>query len=55
MASVNYGSIIFTGIVILMGATIGGISRVLNGGNFLEIIKGNPWGGPRNKKQRKSE
>jgi hypothetical protein len=54
MAELNYGSFLYTGMVIVLGATIGGISRVINGGSFIEII-GNNFGGPRTKNQRKSE
>lgn len=44
MANINVGALILTGFVIFSGALIGGISRLVNGGNFIEIAAGGfPW------------
>lgn len=39
-----------TGFVVLGGAMISGISRLMNGGSFIEVAGGIPWF--RNKKQK---
>lgn len=52
MANVNVGALLLTGFVIVGGAMIGGISRLVNGGSFLEVI-GNGLPFLRNKKQRR--
>jgi hypothetical protein len=54
MANVNVGAVILTGIVIVGGAMIGGISRLMNGGSFLEVY-GNalPWLKTGNKRQKR--
>jgi hypothetical protein len=54
MAELNFSSLLYTGMVIVLGATIGGISRVVSGGNFIEVLANN-FGGPRSRNQRKSE
>lgn len=51
MANVNVGALLLTGFVIVGGAMIGGISRLVNGGSFLEVAGNLPWF--RNKKQRR--
>lgn len=43
MANVNVGAVILTGIVIVGGAMIGGISRIINGGSFIEVTQGWPF------------
>lgn len=55
MANVNVGAILLTGIVVVGGAMIGGIARLLNGGNFIEIVGGLPWFKSGNKKHRDSK
>jgi len=54
MANVNTGALLLTGFVVVGGAMIGGISRLLSGGNFIEIAQSVPWlrNGP---KKHKSE
>lgn len=41
MANVNFGAMGYLGLLVALGATIGGISRVVSGGNFIEIVSGN--------------
>lgn len=55
MANVNVGAILLTGFVVIGGAMIGGISRMLNGGSFVEIAGGPgfPWFRTGNKKQKR--
>lgn len=53
MANVNLGAILLTGFVVVGGAMIGGISRLLNGGNFIEIAGSLPWFRTRNMKQKR--
>lgn len=55
MANINVGAILLTGVVVVGGAMIGGIARLLNGGNFIEIVGGLPWFKSGKKKQRDSE
>lgn len=55
MANINVGAVLLTGIVVVGGAMIGGIARLLGGGSFIEIIGGLPWFRSRDKKQRESE
>lgn len=43
---------LLTGFVIVGGAMIGGISRLINGGSFIEIAGGLPWFRSGNKKQK---
>lgn len=51
MANVNVGAILLTGIIVVGGAMIGGIARLINGGSFLEVY-GLPWFKSRNKRQK---
>jgi hypothetical protein len=54
MANVNMGAVLLTGIVIIGGAMIGGIGRLLNGGSFLEVYgSGLPWFKTAQKKQKR--
>lgn len=53
MANINVGAILLTGFVVVGGAMIGGISRMLNGGSFVEIAGGLPWFRTGNKKQKR--
>lgn len=55
MANVNVGAVILTGIVIVGGAMIGGISRVFNGGSFIEVTQGFPFFKTTKNKQQKRE
>lgn len=44
MANINVGAVLLTGIVIVGGAMIGGIGRLINGGNFIEVYGNSiPW------------
>ena len=54
MANVNVGALVLTGIVVVGGAMIGGIGRLLSGGSFLELY-GNafPWLKSGQKKQKR--
>jgi hypothetical protein len=53
MANINVGAVLLTGIVIIGGTLIGGIGRLINGGNFIEINGNNiPWLKTGNKKQK---
>lgn len=52
MANVNFGALLLTGFVIVGGAMIGGISRLINGGNFIEVVGGLPWFKSGHKKQK---
>jgi hypothetical protein len=56
MANVNVGAVLLTGFVIVGGAMIGGISRLLSGGNFIEVAGNLPWfrTGPKKQKREKS-
>lgn len=54
-ANINVGAILLTGFLVVGGAMIGGISRLFNGGSFIEIIGGMPWFRAHNKKQSRSE
>lgn len=55
MANVNVGAVILTGIVVVGGAMIGGIGRLLNGGSFIEIYQGFPFLKTTRNKQQKRE
>lgn len=55
MANVNVGAVILTGFVIVGGAMIGGIARLLNGGSFIEIYQGWPFFKNTKSKQQKRE
>jgi hypothetical protein len=52
MANINMGAILLTGFVVVGGAMIGGISRLLSGGNFVEIAGALPWFRSGQKKQK---
>lgn len=52
MANVNVGAVLMAGIIIVGGATISGISRLINGGSFLEVY-GLPWFKSNTKRQRR--
>lgn len=53
MANINVGAILLTGFVVVGGAMIGGISRLFNGGSFIEVAAGGlPWFRSGNKKQK---
>lgn len=52
MANVNMGALLLTGFVIVGGAMIGGISRLLSGGSFIEIAGNLPWLRSGTKKQK---
>lgn len=54
MANVNLGAVLLTGFVVVGGAMIGGISRLLNGGSFIEIAGSLPWAKGGNKKQKRN-
>lgn len=53
MANVNVGAVLLTGMVVLGGSLIGGISRLINGGSFIEITGGLPWFRSGNKKNKR--
>jgi hypothetical protein len=53
MANINIGAVLLTGIVVVGGAMIGGISRLLNGGSFIEVSQGWPFKATRNKQQKR--
>lgn len=50
LANINLGALMLTGVVVVGGAMISGISRLVNGGSFIEVAGGIPWF--RNKKQK---
>ena len=52
MANVNIGAVLLTGFEIIGGAMIGGISRMLSGGSFIEIAGNLPWFRSGTKKQK---
>ena len=52
MANVNMGALLLTGFVVVGGAMIGGISRLLSGGSFIEIAGNLPWFRSGTKKQK---
>lgn len=52
MANVNVGALLLTGFVVVGGAMIGGISRLVNGGSFIEIAGNLPWFQSASKKQK---
>lgn len=54
MANLNYGAVGYLGLLVMLGATISGISRVVSGGNFIEIISGS-FGYPRAKYQKRNQ
>lgn len=54
MANINVGAVLLTGIVVVGGAMIGGISRLFNGGSFVEVTQGWPFlKASRNKQQKR--
>lgn len=53
MANVNAGALLLTAMVLLGGSLIGGISRLVNGGSFMEVLL--PSGSSRPGSKKKDE